>query len=105
MLNRHLRGKGTINRINRINSRIHTYKFDDYLYYILDTFYNCLFIMSEEEVVPENTCETIQITPDILKLFVTLEHDYYRIKEEIKREIVAEMEIKGETYLNPNPKK
>ena len=82
-----------------------TDKFDDSLLYILDTFYNCLFIMSEEEVVPENTCETIQITPDILKLFVTLEHDYYRIKEEIKREIVAEMEIKGETYLNPNPKK
>ena len=44
-----------------------------------------------EEFIPENTCETIQITKDILQLFVELETEYIRIKEEIKQEIKEEI--------------
>ena len=47
--------------------------------------------MSEEEVIPENTCETIQITKDILRLFEKLETDYTRIKDEIRQDVLEEV--------------
>ena len=53
--------------------------------------------MSEgEEPIPENTCETIQITKDILPLFKELEEEYNRIKEEIKGD------NRGYYQRNPN---
>jgi len=45
----------------------------------------------EEELIPENTCETIQITENILQLFNTLEKDYDRLKEEIRQEVLEEV--------------
>ncbi len=45
----------------------------------------------EEELIPENTCETIQITKDILRLFEKLETDYTRIKQEIRQEVLEEV--------------
>ena len=58
----------------------------------------------EEEPIPENTCETIQITKDILPLFKELEEEYNRIKEEIKGEVLEEVK-KSRNHLNPNPNK
>ena len=48
----------------------------------------------EEDIIPENTCETIQITKDILKLFRELETEYIRIKGEIKEEIMNSLKPK-----------
>ena len=45
----------------------------------------------EEELIPENTCETIQITKDILQLCNALETEYDRIKEEIRQEVLEEV--------------
>ena len=38
----------------------------------------------DEEPITENTCETIEITQDLLRLFRSLEEDYTRIKGEIE---------------------
>ena len=45
----------------------------------------------EEELIPENTCETIQITHELKRLFEGLEDDYDRIKGEIKWEVLEEV--------------
>ena len=45
----------------------------------------------EEEFIPENTCETIQITKDILQLFHTLEYEYDILKAEIRQEVLEEV--------------
>ena len=45
----------------------------------------------EEDIIPENTCETIQITKDILRLFEKLEIEYTRIKGDIKKDIKEEI--------------
>jgi len=45
----------------------------------------------EEEVIPENTCETIQITPEIKRLFENLETEYDRLKEEIRQEVLEDV--------------
>ena len=45
----------------------------------------------EEEPIPENTCETIQITPELKRLFENLEYEYDRIKEEIRQEVLEEV--------------
>ena len=42
----------------------------------------------EEEPIPENTCETIQITPEIKRLFENMETEYNRIKDEIRQEVL-----------------
>ena len=42
----------------------------------------------EEEFIPENTCETIQITPEIKRLFENMETEYNRIKDEIRQEVL-----------------
>ena len=48
----------------------------------------------EEDIIPENTCETIQITKDILRLFEKLEIEYTRIKKDIKEEIINSLKPK-----------
>ena len=48
----------------------------------------------EEDIIPENTCETIQITKDILRLFEKLEIEYTRIKGDIKEEIMNSLKPK-----------
>ena len=45
----------------------------------------------EEEPIPENTCETIQITKDILQLFHTLEYEYDILKAEIRQDVLEEV--------------
>ena len=45
----------------------------------------------EEEFIPENTCETIQITPELKRLFENLEYEYDRIKDEIRQEVLEEV--------------
>ena len=45
----------------------------------------------EEELIPENTCETIQITHELKRLFENLETDYTRIKQEIRQDVLEEV--------------
>ena len=44
---------------------------------------------SKVQLIPENTCETIEITPDLLRLFTSLEKDYNRIKSDIKSLVIS----------------
>lgn len=41
----------------------------------------------DKDPIPENTCETIEITQDLLRLFRSLEEDYTRIKREIETRV------------------
>ena len=45
----------------------------------------------EEELIPENTCETIQITHELKRLFENLEYEYDRLKAEIRQEVLEEV--------------
>jgi len=45
----------------------------------------------EEELIPENTCETIQITQELKRLFENLEYEYDRLKEEIRQDVLEEV--------------
>ena len=45
----------------------------------------------EEEFIPENTCETIQITHELKRLFEDLEKEYDRIKGEIRQEVLEDV--------------
>ena len=45
----------------------------------------------EEEPIPENTCETIQITLELKRLFENLEYEYDRLKEEIRQDVLEEV--------------
>ena len=45
----------------------------------------------EEELIPENTCETIQITHELKRLFENLEYEYDRLKEEIRQDVLEEV--------------
>ena len=45
----------------------------------------------EEEFIPENTCETIQITHELKRLFEDLEKEYDRIKDEIRQEVLEDV--------------
>ena len=45
----------------------------------------------EEEFIPENTCETIQITHELKRLFENLEKEYDRLKEEIRQEVLEDV--------------
>lgn len=47
--------------------------------------------------VQENTCETIEITKDIVKWCEDLEREYILIKQKIRHDLL--------NHLNPNPDK